>query len=169
MTISLRKWVQEDAPILASLLNDERIYQNTYAIPFPYTLEHASSFIEQSMTTTSGENFGIVLDSEIIGGIGYVMNPNNHAAEIGYWIAANKWDNGYATQATALILKYLFEEINVNKVFAYHYTENPASGKVMIKNHMVYEGILRENIYKQGKYYDVAVYSILKKEYAKSE
>ena len=63
------------------------------------------------------------------------------------------------------MLKYGFEKMNLNRIYACHLGKNPASGKVMEKIGMKYEGLLRKHVKKWGKYEDLLYYGLLKKEY----
>lgn len=67
------------------------------------------------------------------------------------------------TEALKAVINYLFEEVGMNRIEARHNTLNPASGRVMQKSGMKFEGIMRQiKVNKYGEFYDLAVYSILK-------
>ena len=102
----------------------------------------------------------------IIGTIGYMWHQReNSSVEVGYSLARRCWNRGYMTEALDAVLRYSFETLRLHRVEAQHETDNPASGRVMEKCGMKKEGILRERLYNKGRYVDVALYSILKKEY----
>lgn len=104
--------------------------------------------------------------NEVIGNISIVELENmNEACEIGYCISSRYWNKGITTEAFKAVIKYLFEEVGVNRICAKHDIDNAASGKVMQKCGMVYEGTLREIQFKNTKFCSLAVYSILKKEW----
>jgi len=70
------------------------------------------------------------------------------------------------TEATNEVIRYLFEECEADTIWAEYLENNKASGKVMEKVGMKYEGILRSRILdKNNKRNDLLVYSILKDEY----
>lgn len=103
----------------------------------------------------------------IVGTIGYMWyQRENSAVEVGYSLARRCWNRGYMTEALQCVLKYTFETLGIHRVEAQHETDNPASGRVMEKCGMRQEGVLRGRLYNKGKYVDVALYSILKNEYA---
>ncbi|QTA82731.1 GNAT domain-containing protein [Desulfonema limicola] len=83
-------------------------------------------------------------------------------AEMGYWVGIEYWGNGYCTEATKKVLEYGFDTQNLNRIFAYHFGSNPASGRVMKKIGMKYEGCLRQAIKKWGKFEDSVLYGVLK-------
>ena len=113
-------------------------------------------------------NWAIVLDEldEPIGGISVVgLDDENESCEIGYCISTEYWNKGIVTEAFNVVIDYLFEDVGFNRIVARHDPENPASGKVMAKCGMTLEGISRSiKKRKDGTFYDLANYSILKSE-----
>lgn len=88
------------------------------------------------------------------------------SCEIGYCYGDEFWNKGYATEALSRVVKFLFEEVGAEIVYAEHLNNNPASGKVMEKSGMKKEGILRSRIIdKDGIRNDLTSYSITKDEY----
>lgn len=86
--------------------------------------------------------------------------------EIGYCIGENWWNKGITSEALGAVIKFLFNEIGANRISACHDKDNPASGKVMIKNNMKYEGTFRQKGYtSHGKCCDLVYYAILKEDY----
>lgn len=105
---------------------------------------------------------------ELIGTIDVVSKKDLvfGTCEIGYCYGVKFWGKGYATEALKAVIKYLFEECEVETIYARHLSNNPASGKVMKKAGMYYEGILRSRyIDKDNKRNDLICYSILKDEF----
>lgn len=62
---------------------------------------------------------------------------------------------GYCTEAGKAVLKYGFEELKLNKIYAHYMTNNPASGKVMGKMGMSYEGCCLQHVKKWDEYLDL--------------
>ena len=80
-------------------------------------------------------------NNEAIGNISIVKLENiNDSCEIGYCISSKYWNKSITTEAFKAIIKYLFVEVRVNRICAKHDINNAASGKVMQKCGMVYEG-----------------------------
>ena len=104
--------------------------------------------------------------SEAIGSISCVnVDIKNETCELGYVISSREWNKGYATESLRYVIKYLQEE-GFNTIYAEHLSLNPASGRVMEKVGMKYEGILRNRMKDKvtGKYDNLLSYSILKDE-----
>ena len=90
------------------------------------------------------------------------------SCEIGYCYSDKYWNNGYATETLKAVIKYLFEDCDADIVYAEFMENNPASGKVMEKVGMKYEGRLRSRVIdKDNIRNDLLSYSILKDEYFK--
>lgn len=102
--------------------------------------------------------------------IGTIDVSNNFlrfgTCDIGYCYGEKFWNKGYGTEALKTVIKYLFEECDADIVCAGHLINNPASGKVMEKAGMKYEGKLRSRVIdKDNLRNDIVYYSILKEEY----
>lgn len=116
-------------------------------------------------------NLGIYLKQENnkMVGVAELFDFDNkvNAATIGYTLNENYWGKGIATKATALMLKYLFHEIEVNRVQAFVMPQNEKSKQVLLRNKFIKEGTIREGNYWKGRgIVDLELYSILKSEYS---
>ena len=69
------------------------------------------------------------------------------------------------TEAARAMVAYGFEALGLNRIQACHMDTNPASGKVLKKIGMKYEGTLRQATYRFGEYRDLLMYSIVRSEY----
>ena len=89
---------------------------------------------------------------------------------IGYCISDKYWNQGIMTESLIRVIKYLFEECQAETICAEYAESNPASGKVMQKSGMKYEGTLRNRIIdKNNIRNDLISYSITKEEYKKNQ
>ncbi len=113
-------------------------------------------------------NWAIVLRDigEVIGGISLVrMDKKHYSCEVGYCMSRKYWDMGIMTEALKAVIHYVFSEVGFNRIIATHDTNNIASGKVMMKCGMKYEGTLRQARFSDNRgFYDLSVYAILKDE-----
>lgn len=114
-------------------------------------------------------NWAIVLkkDAKLIGSISVVnIDDINERCEVGYCMAKDHWNQGVMTEALQAVIKFAFLKVNFNRIQATHYIENPASGRVMAKAGMKYEGRLRQYLKdNQGHFVDCDVYAILRNEF----
>ena len=135
-------------------------------------VEQTKMIINSWATSYSKETFylwTIVLNdiNQPIGTISVVsLKEDVSEVEIGYCIGENWWNKGIMSEALNEVIRFFFEEVKVNRVCASHAKENPASGKVMLKCNMKYEGTLRQSIKAScGEICDLVCYAILKEEY----
>ena len=52
---------------------------------------------------------------------------------MGYWVGRPWWNQGIATEALRLIIDYCFNEKGFHTLWADHFPDNPASGRVLQK------------------------------------
>lgn len=166
----LRPFSLEDAKVVQELAGDTYIAETTLYIPHPYEDGMAEKWIE-THTANFNEDRSLELaivhkeQKYLIGAICIGTNSKFAHGELAYWVGKKYKNNGYCTEAAKGIIKYAFEEVNVNRVYARYLGKNPASGRVMEKLGMQYEGRLRQHVRKMGKYEDLVYYGLLKDEY----
>jgi RimJ/RimL family protein N-acetyltransferase len=94
------------------------------------------------------------------------INWINRSAEFSIMIGEkNQWRKGYGTEATSLILTYAFEEINLHRVYLTVRDDNKSAITLYEQIGFQHEGILRQSIYKNNRYIDLYIFSILKTEF----
>jgi RimJ/RimL family protein N-acetyltransferase len=122
----------EDAKAVAQLANDRRIAENTARIPHPYRLADAEEFIAIANKGRGEVTFLITFDRTLIGccGLAQLGGP---APDLGYWIGAPFWGNGYATEAVRALLDYAFTDLGYEAVHGAARVTNPASRRVLEK------------------------------------
>ena len=89
----------------------------------------------------------------------------NNSAEIGYVLNPAYHGQGFATEAVEKVLEFGFDRLCLNRIEGKYMVENKASRRVMEKCSMTFEGVRREGMLIKGRYRNVGVCSILKKEY----
>ncbi len=103
---------------------------------------------------------------EPIGSISVVEFKDKLAlAHIGYCIGRPWWHKGITSEALQAVIKFMFDEVGVNKVESMHDPNNPNSGKVMKKCGMTYEGTLRSTDCSNQGICDASYYGILRNEW----
>lgn len=79
-----------------------------------------------------------------------------------YMLSPQYWGQSIMTEVLQAVLKYAFEEIELNRVQAEVFDGNIASAHVLVKCGMQFEGIARQKYYKNGRFIDTAQYAVLK-------
>ena len=95
------------------------------------------------------------------------VSKNHKRAELAYWIGQPSFGQGFATEAARRIVKFGFEDLDLNRIFAAAMTKNPGSYKVMSKIGMKQEGTFPQHVMKWGSYEDLVFYGMVKSEYLK--
>ena len=75
------------------------------------------------------------------------------------------WNKGIGTETARLIIKHAFDNLNLNKVFLGVNSDNTGALKSYEKAGFVKEGVLRQEVYRNGRYYDATRFSILREEF----
>jgi ribosomal-protein-alanine N-acetyltransferase len=153
MAVLIRKWSEDDIPSLAKHANNINIWNNLRNyFPHPYTLEHATSWINNATNETPLINMAIDFEGEAIGGIGLILNSDVYvlSAEIGYWISEEHWGKGIATEAIRQMLEYTFYYFDFIRIYAEVFENNKASMRALEKNGFYLEGVRRKSVLKNG-------------------
>lgn len=168
--IFLRPLKQEDAKNIYNNAKSREVSEyNT--LPYPYQIEDAVRFIKHARTRLRKKltyELGIALKEEGIIGIVSLINFDiaSKNAEIGYWLGKNYWRQGLGTEALNLLLKFGFDKLKLERIYARVRHPNIASAQLLLKSGFTLEGRLRKAKFDKGKWYDHLIYSILKKEFA---
>lgn len=168
--LRLRAFAPADVPYLVALAGNYEVARNTLNIPHPYREADARHWVQatqENYAQQTGYAFAIELrvTGEFIGGIGLTLERRFDRAEAGYWLGQPYWGRGLASEALGALLRFGFEELRLNKIYATHLASNPASGRVMLKNGMVKEGELVQHTRRDGQYHDLWQYRLTRAEY----
>ncbi|HEY3747489.1 MAG TPA: GNAT family N-acetyltransferase [Gemmatimonadaceae bacterium] len=169
--LTLRPFVLEDAWDVERLAGMREIADTTLNIPHPYPVGAATRWIEThapAWAAGTGVTYAILETSNgKLAGVVSLMqiNREHRRAELGYWIALDRWNNGFATEASASILDFGFQTLGLHRIESTHFVRNPASGKVMQKLGMQQEGIERDCAVKWDRYESLVRYAILEPEW----
>ncbi len=129
------------------------------------------SYIQSCIENYKDEEYYWVIEfkqtKQVIGTISVVkMREDTACANIGYCIGRDYWHKGITTEAFSRVIRFLFEEVGLNRIEATHDVNNPHSGGVMKKCGLKYEGTLRQAGLNNQGICDMSIYSILRNEYS---
>lgn len=110
--------------------------------------------------------FAILYQEKFIGIIGYKDTDEiNMKTEIGYWLSEKYQKKGIMTHCVKILTDYAFEELSLNRVQIKCATGNMSSKRIAQKLNFTFEGIERGGeLSLSGEFFDLEVYSILKKD-----
>ena len=160
---------QEHLGDIFKLFSDNKVTQ-FYNIVTLTKKEEAQKFIDwfqNRFNDNVGIRWGISLKghNNIIGTIGFNNFTKNHRANIGFDLQVDYWNNGYLTEAIKRVTDFGFNNLDINRIEAEVMQGNIASEKVLAKNGFKNEGVLRQWMYWNDKYYDMTMFSLLQSDF----
>jgi len=143
---------------------DVRHYFSVYPVNHPRYKERLSNHYKEF----SHIMFGIAVkgDNRLVGMVGLKdINILNQTAEFYNKVDPEEQGKGYSTEATKLMLRYGFMELNLNRIQTLDVEENVPGWKVDEKLGFKFEGVQREVFPRHGRFYNMRIYSMLRREY----
>jgi [ribosomal protein S5]-alanine N-acetyltransferase len=161
---TVRPWRLEDAEALPKHANNRQVSLRLRdRFPYPYTLDDAKAFLPEALAQPP-TRFCIEINGEVAGGIGLEVGADvhRHTAEFGYWLGEPFWGKGIMTEVVGAFVDYCFSNFSLHRLCAQTFSNNPASARVLEKNGFVFEGRLKNNVFKNGEMLDSLVYARFK-------
>jgi RimJ/RimL family protein N-acetyltransferase len=168
--LRLRPFHPSDAEAVRLLAGEYEVARYVLSLPHPYEAGMARAWIAaQPEEYARGRSviFAVTLREAgtLLGSIG-LCYLEHHRAELDYWLGRAHWGQGFCTEAGRTVLRYGFEELGLNRIFARYFSENQASGGVLCKLGFRREGTLRRHVERFGEFHDLEVCGLLREEYA---
>lgn len=145
LLVKLRKLSIEDAKDISQLVT-YNVSRSLWKVPFPYTIEDALNFIDSSyrdFISFGGLNFAIEYKNNTNDPIGLVgiigikdLDTAKKKGNLGYWIGERYWGKVIGTESVALVINFAFSVLGLEEVWAYVYSDNKSSIRVLEKNGM---------------------------------
>lgn len=167
--LRLRPFQIADAAQLQAILSEREIAYNVLSVPHPFEADDATHYLQKRLT--SDENNLVwamtsLTDDILMGCVRIWITPKHHRAGLGYWLGKPHWGQGLTTEAVRCVLQYAFTNLDLNRIFAECFPENPASARVLEKCGLRYEGTLRQVVYTRfGEFRDLQQFAILRDEF----
>ncbi len=170
--IRLRAIERTDIPRFVRWMNDPEVTQYLLiSSPLSFAMEEKWFDEQLQRPPHQGQILGIEVqradDWVHIGNTGlHDVDLVNRTAEFGIVIGEKEyWNRGYGTQATRLMLKHGFENLNLNRIYLEVFETNPRAMQTYLKAGFTREGVFRQAIFKNGRYIDAIFMSILQSEW----
>lgn len=169
--LTLRKFDFADAEDMLELWASKPEIQHMYSEPTYNTLDEVKGLLKKYIQNYDNSDYyrWAIVDNDsdrCIGQIAfYLVNLNNHFAEIEYCIATDYQNRGLMTEAVKAVIGFGFEKIGLHKIQISTKEINAPSKRVIEKCGFNYEGTLRDYFYYDGKYIDRLYYSMLFSEF----
>ena len=135
----LRPWKQEDFEPFAQMNGDPRVME---CFPSALTRAESDGYAQKFMDEIQSQGWGlwavsVIGGADFIGFIGLRPVPFEAsftpAVEIGWRIAHEFWNQGYATEGASAAIKYGFETLHLKEIVSFTAVQNARSRRVMEK------------------------------------
>lgn len=159
---TLRGWRPEDVVPLQKHADNPNISAFLLdRFPSPYTMDDAITWVGMMQDQHPLVNFVIAVADELAGGIGLEMRDDVYSktALLGYWLGEEYWGRGIMTEAVKLVTSYAFANLDLLRLQAGIFSNNPRSMRVLENAGYVKEGILKNSVIKRGVVLDEHVYA----------
>ncbi len=163
----LRRSRLEDLDAIWAAVEEERDRLGEWMpwIETTRTKDDERAWLEKVVVADSLEGCGIWVEGEFAGGIGLMLDSFGIFAEIGYWIRARYEGRGLVTRACEALIDHAFGALGLHRIVIRAGVENVRSRAIPERLGFTFEGVAREEGRGVGKFYDLAVYALLDREW----
>ena len=166
----LREVTKVDASDMLQYLSDKDVVTPMGLSPFQTEKDvwDEINWYKSIFEEGTGIRWGITLkdSGKVIGSCGFLnMLPKHYRAEVGYELSKDHWGKGIAGEALEAIVKYGFEHFQLERIEALIEPDNIPSQKLVEKKGFEREGLLRHYEFTCGKFDDLYMYSIIKRDF----
>lgn len=170
--VRLRLPRPEDAALLAQTADDTERDRLSWEVRYPFSPERHRRRVEKAIEAGEdpGDNRQLMIETlagELVGSINlHGSHPRHRTAEIGLGLRSQAYEGqGYASEATRLLLRYVFRELDYAKINLEVYTFNPRA--VALYEHLGFrhEGRVRSLIVSNGQRWDALMMGMTRADY----
>jgi len=169
--VNLRAAELDDAEHVHRWRNDREV---TYTLGRRYMMSrpYVESFVtEYAERPAAWDNVRFMIetkDGRTIGDIGlFGTSPENREAYLGIMIGEKDcWSAGYGSDALRTLLRFAFDEMNLNRIALHVFDFNPRAIASYLKCGFVEEGRMRQAMYRDGRFHDIVMMGILRSEFS---
>jgi diamine N-acetyltransferase len=164
--VRLRAPERSDLPAFVRWFNDAEVTEYLLRGP-PLSMEQEEHWYDGLLSRES-KVFSIdTLDGKLIGNVGVQrIDYSDRKADIGIVIGEKDfWSKGYGTDALTVLLGYLFDELNMERVSLFVDSRNKRAYSCYRKVGFKREGVMRHDRWKDGVYVDDIMMSVLRSEW----
>lgn len=142
----LRPLRAADAAPMNRLAGDAGVAGMTTSIPHPFSPAIAADFIARMAMNDPSREIALAVEHRLAGFIGVLgFHPKDGLSpELGYWIGRPYWGQGHMTEAALAAVTWARADWNKRLLASGHFTDNPASGRVLCKAGFLYTGEVQE-------------------------
>ena len=170
--IELRPINEEDSELVVKWRNSTQVKQ-FFIYQKDISIAEQHRWIDTKVKTGKVIQFIIVekATNKPIGSVYFRdIDYDMHKAEYGIFIGeASARGKGYGTQAAELMIAYAFEKLNLHRIYLRVLSENKQAITSYKKAGFLQEGVLKHDVFINGKYHDIIWMSIISDEYKRGK
>ncbi|GHT87690.1 N-acetyltransferase [Spirochaetia bacterium] len=169
-TVLLRPLIETDVEgSYPQWFNDAMVCHGNSHHVYPYVHKQAIDFIQSLPSKKDALVLAIINKSNgiHIGNISLQrINFIYRSAELAIIIGEKTdWGKGFGREASYLLISHGFETLNLHRIECGTFKNNIGMQKIALSLGMQLEGTRRQAVFKEGRYYDVLEYGILRDEF----
>lgn len=171
-TVIFRDFEERDIDFVYRCKNDTELNSMIVGPYHPFTYKEAEDWVHGCMGEHENFKFWAICPNDkeqnIIGwtALAKIDRTNQSACTHSIVIGDPAYNDGFAWIETVLFLfEYAFEKLEMNRVYGESLMGHPVSNLVENLMYMTREGVFRQAVYKNGRFYDISYAAILKDEY----
>ena len=170
-TVYFRAFEPDDAALIHEWKNSDELNELTVGLNKKTCYEEDLEWVKSKMNHHPYYAYWAICDRESDKMIGWICLTDIHyinssANFSGIVIGDKNFRDGFAwIESYLFVMEYAFERLNLNRLYGECIIEHPQSTVIGSVLFWKREGVLRQAVYKSGKFYDVGLGSILKSEY----
>jgi RimJ/RimL family protein N-acetyltransferase len=161
--VRLRGFERSDLAACVKWIQDPEV-REFLMFRYPMSMAEEERWYDSLLKSGTDRIFAIeTLQGRYIGNIGlHRIDLLDRHAELGIFIGDKAhWSKGCGAEAIKLLLEVAFGELNLHKVYLHHQKHNARARKCYEKCGFTEEGVLKDHIYKNGKYIDAPVMGVI--------
>jgi ribosomal-protein-alanine N-acetyltransferase len=171
--VVLRRFEPSDLEHLLRYRNDWNVTQSLGGFSVGFSRAEMKQWMQLQKTARDRMLWAIATrqGNRCIGHVGlYQLDPRVGKAEFAIFIGDRRWHGkGVGRSATAAVLQYGFEQMNLHKIWLTVLNTNTPALRLYRALGFVKEGVLRDEQFRNGRYVDVTVMSILSPEWRRRQ
>lgn len=170
--VVFRSFEERDIDFVYKAKNNDKVSKLIVAKANTFSYEDAERWVEGCMKECDEYKYWAICTNDefqnIVGwcGISNIDYVNKKAVLRGITIANPKYNDGVAWYETYYhVAEYVFVTMGFNRLYSLTLTEHIAT---LMFNSLVFnskEGVLKQSVYRNGKYHDLVINAVLREEY----
>ncbi|MBV9204664.1 MAG: GNAT family N-acetyltransferase [Actinobacteria bacterium] len=165
--VTLRPVAEDDLPLLARLRNDPDATGPHEWHGWSDPGGERRRWAESGLLGDSGGTLIVLHGTDRVGTVSWRKVQTGPIAfnwAIGIGLAPEFRGRGYGSAAQRMLVRYLFAHTQVNRIEATTEITNVAEQRALEKAGFTREGVLRGTTFRQGRWHDQVMYSVLRDE-----